>query len=226
MKRSSPSWLFYSVRRKLLDEELGRIQDQMVGEVLEIGNGRRGRRGVFKPPFERVKRWIYLDLNEKLQPHLRGRVESLPLKDGLFDTVVCLEVFEYVTDPQKALSEIRRVLKPEGKLVLSTPFLHRADTLQDYWRFTEYGLRLILKEGGFEVKGLKAQGSALGVVVNILKYVISIQPNRMVRYLLDFLTRPLLYLMFKLDAVTARYQPELATFSTGYLVVACRDSAH
>jgi SAM-dependent methyltransferase len=192
----------------------------MKGHVLEIGNGRVGRRGCFQPPVEEARVWIYLDLREKLRPHLRGNVENLPLKNASFDTVVCLEMLEYVTDPQKALSEIRRVLKPDGTLILSTPFLHRADTPQDYWRFTEQGLRLLLQKSGFEVVWLKGQGNALGVAVNILKYTLYIQRNRMVRYFLDWLTRPLFYLMLKLDAVSARHQPELATFSTGYLIVA------
>jgi SAM-dependent methyltransferase len=192
----------------------------MTGYVLEIGNGRVSRRGRFKPPIEKVEAWIYLDLEVKKLPHVRADVEHLPMGDDGFDTVVCLEMLEYVTDPHKALKEIRRVLKPEGKLILSMPFLHRTDTPHDYWRFTEHGVCSLLQQAGFEVVCLKAQGSALGVAVNILKYTIYIQQNPWLRHLLDWITRPFLYLMLKLDGVTARHQPELATFSTGYLIVA------
>src|SRR3972149_4237805 len=41
--------------------------------------------------------------------------EDLPFGDGSFDTVVCTLVLCTVRDPEKALSEMRRVLKPEGQ---------------------------------------------------------------------------------------------------------------
>ena len=42
--------------------------------------------------------------------------EALPFEDGSFDTVVATLVLCTVTDPAKALSEIKRVLKPKGQL--------------------------------------------------------------------------------------------------------------
>lgn len=217
---SLDDWLWYSVRRRLLDADLEALRDHMKGRVLEIGNGRVGRRGYFRPPVEEAEAWIYLDLESKRLPHIQADVEHLPLKDAMFDTVVCLEVLEYVTRPQVALGEIHRVLKPSEKLILATPFLHRTDTSHDYWRFTKYGLRYLLQQSGFEVVWLKAQGSALSVAVNILKYTIYAQPPRRRRRWLGYAARPLLSLLWRLDGPTARRQPVLATFSTGYLAVA------
>jgi len=212
-------WLWYSVRRRLLDADLEELRDHMNGRVLEIGNGRVGRRGRFRPPVEEVEMWIYLDLEDNRRPHVQADVERLPLEDAVFDTVVCLEVLEYVTRPQAALSEIRRVLKRGGKLILATPFLHRADTPHDYWRFTEYGLRYLLQQTGFDVVWLRAQGSALGVAVNILKYAIYAQPAGWRRRWLGYTARPVLSLLWRLDGPTARRLTVLATFSTGYLAM-------
>lgn len=50
-----------------------------------------------------------------------GDVMKLRYKDNSFDCVVFLEVIEHVENPMKALSEIWRVLRPGGYLVLSTP---------------------------------------------------------------------------------------------------------
>ena len=46
---------------------------------------------------------------------------ALPLADGAFDVVWCSEVIEHVADTARWLSEVRRVLVPGGRLLLTTP---------------------------------------------------------------------------------------------------------
>jgi 2-polyprenyl-3-methyl-5-hydroxy-6-metoxy-1,4-benzoquinol methylase len=60
----------------------------------------------------------------------------LPAPDGHFDAVVCYQVLEHVTDEAVALTEIRRVLKPAGDLVISVP--------NKWWVFETHGARLPL----------------------------------------------------------------------------------
>lgn len=50
-----------------------------------------------------------------------GSVLSLPFADDSFDVVISSEVIEHTTNPVLAISEMCRVLKPGGKLVLTTP---------------------------------------------------------------------------------------------------------
>jgi ubiquinone/menaquinone biosynthesis C-methylase UbiE len=50
-----------------------------------------------------------------------GDVERLPMPDGSFDLVTCFEVIEYVQHPERALDELRRVLRPGGVLLISSP---------------------------------------------------------------------------------------------------------
>jgi ubiquinone/menaquinone biosynthesis C-methylase UbiE len=54
------------------------------------------------------------------QPVL-GDLEAMPFTDGTFGTVLCSEVLEHVPDAARALSEIRRVLRPGGVLIGSVP---------------------------------------------------------------------------------------------------------
>jgi SAM-dependent methyltransferase len=69
--------------------------------------------------------------------------ESIP--SGRFDIVVCTEVLEHVINPFAAISEIRRILKPGGVLLASSPFNFRIHgPLPDCWRFTEHGWRALL----------------------------------------------------------------------------------
>lgn len=48
-------------------------------------------------------------------------VLSLPYRDGSFDWAICSEVIEHVLDPQVALAEICRVLRPAGAAILTVP---------------------------------------------------------------------------------------------------------
>lgn len=74
---------------------------------------------------------------------------ALPFADNEFDGVVLTEVLEHCKNPFQAMSEVRRVLKPNGLLLVTSPFLwpwHGTEDYQDYWRFTHEGWQLLLKE--------------------------------------------------------------------------------
>lgn len=65
----------------------------------------------------RVKEYIHCD-NVFFQ---QGDAEHLAFDDNSFDVVVCSEVLEHLTAPQRTLTEMRRVLKKDGAVVLTTP---------------------------------------------------------------------------------------------------------
>ena len=45
---------------------------------------------------------------------------SLPFDEGMFDAVICCSALHNMVNPEKALSEMNRVLKPEGRLIAPT----------------------------------------------------------------------------------------------------------
>lgn len=134
---------------------------------------------------------------------------------------MCLEVLEYVWAPSNALDEFAGVLQPCETLILSTPFLRRVDTPDDYRRFTEPALRRLLAETGFEVEACLPQGHALTSSVNILRHVVAVQ-SRWVRRAPSILLRPLFGGLLWAETPQQQRYPELKSFSTGYLVVARR----
>lgn len=68
-----------------------------------------------------------------------------PVSNAYFDTVLCTQVLEHAEDQNLLLSEIRRVLKPGGLLVLSVPFIYNEHGMPwDYRRFTIGGLAKVL----------------------------------------------------------------------------------
>lgn len=65
-----------------------------------------------------------INISRKRYPKGKFSVASaarLPFKDNSFDLILCTEVIEHVNNQNKALSEIFRVLKKGGYLVLTTP---------------------------------------------------------------------------------------------------------
>jgi ubiquinone/menaquinone biosynthesis C-methylase UbiE len=51
----------------------------------------------------------------------KANTEVLPLRDGVFDTVVCYDVLEHVPNYSEAIHEFRRVLKSKGMLIIAVP---------------------------------------------------------------------------------------------------------
>lgn len=97
------------------------------------------------------RRWLgegYVTCGET-DEDVRGNLLALPFAEGTFDGIVLTEVLEHCSDPVGAMREIRRVLKPSGLLLVTSPFFwpdHRTDDYRDYWRFTEQGWELLLKD--------------------------------------------------------------------------------
>jgi SAM-dependent methyltransferase len=69
-------------------------------------------------------------------------IHSLGFPDGHFNAIVCWSVLEHVPEPERAIAEMRRVLKPGGGIWVQLPFLfpYHADP-HDFWRVTPSGLR-------------------------------------------------------------------------------------
>ncbi len=49
-------------------------------------------------------------------------IVNIPEPDASFDVILCCEVFEHLPDALKALDEFARLLKPDGKLIITAPF--------------------------------------------------------------------------------------------------------
>lgn len=97
-----------------------------------------------------------------------GEDGRLPLTDVQFDVVLSTQVLEHVSDPKIYLEECARLLRPGGKLLLSTHgiMVYHPDPV-DFWRWTAAGLRFQVEQAGFTVlecrgvMGLAATGLQL-----------------------------------------------------------------
>jgi ubiquinone/menaquinone biosynthesis C-methylase UbiE len=102
-----------------------------------------------------------------------GSAEALPFRDGSFDTVLSGLAFCSVPDPVKGLAQVRRVLRPDGRLRMlehvrsSRPWKARVqDLVQPVWTPLSGGCHpnrqteRSVVEGGFEIEpeGRRARG--------------------------------------------------------------------
>ena len=86
-----------------------------------------------------------------------GAAEKLPYEDGTFDLVTALDVVEHLDDDLGGLSEMRRVLRPGGRVLLFVPTFMFLWGLQDdvsnhRRRYRMPELRRVLEQAGFEVE--------------------------------------------------------------------------
>ena len=79
--------------------------------------------------------------------------QPLPFADVSFDGVVLKDLLEHVADPVAVVAEVRRVLRPGGRVFASSPDAQRW-VWDDYTHrrpFTRKAFRLLFRDGGFTV---------------------------------------------------------------------------
>lgn len=89
------------------------------------------------------KDWISIDKYDKSSfIDFNYDLHDLPYAEGEIDCIVCNAVLEHVEEPQLAIFEMYRVLKPGGQIWVEVPFTQpfHSDP-QDYWRVTVQGMR-------------------------------------------------------------------------------------
>jgi SAM-dependent methyltransferase len=154
-------------------EELARWFSRARGHrLLDLGCGARPFAPLYQPAFRRC-----FACDVPASPYgLAGvdflaRAAALPLRDASLDCVLCTEVLEHVPDPATALSEIARVLRGGGYLILTVPFLVELhEEPEDYYRYTSHGLVYLLGEAGFELERCVTKGDALAVMVSFVQW--------------------------------------------------------
>jgi SAM-dependent methyltransferase len=171
-------------------------------------------------------RRVGLDLRPGAGVAIVGDARALPVRDAAFDLVLCTEMLEHVPEPQRAIDEMHRVLKPGGLLVLTTRFLFPIhDAPHDYFRFTKYGLRHLLRE--FEIVRLEEETDSVGTLAVLVQRLgmqartLGYAPLRAVWLVAARMLKPLSGLITEEYGDSQRTVPEQGIMTSGYHV-ACR----
>jgi ubiquinone/menaquinone biosynthesis C-methylase UbiE len=115
---------------------------------------------------------------------LRGDAQCLPFGDDSFDVATMLDVLEHLSDDCRALTEVRRVLRPGGALVMSVPAYQKLwsahdEALHHFRRYEYRGLWRVLHQAGFAVPLLSFAMSLMPPIAWLWRrFVLPFKPRR------------------------------------------------
>ena len=196
-QRFTPSFLgiaiqpLYLIRRPLF---LGirKYAKKLNGRLLDFGCGEKPYEGFFS-----VNKYIGLDLKESGHSHHNSKIDiyydgvNIPFQDEYFDSVFSSEVLEHVFNVNEILKELNRVLKKDGLILITVPFVwEEHETPFDFGRYSSFGIESILKNNGFEVFQHEKTGNSVSVIHQLLiTYMTSIlfTKNKWINSIINFI---------------------------------------
>ncbi len=154
---ANPNWLVLRKRRQIFRRWLEDVPAKEL-TVLDVG----GRIQPYRPLLgDAEERYVAVDLRVTPLVNVVANAAELPFAAEQFDLVFCTQMLEYAPDPGVVITEMHRVLKPGGTLLLSVPSLALRDSEIDRWRFWPAGIRQLLASFA-QVEMLPEGGSVAG----------------------------------------------------------------
>jgi SAM-dependent methyltransferase len=155
--------------------------DYACGRLLDVGCGNRP----YEPLLRGVADYIGIDVNHQTgRPTVSGLAYALPFAARSFDTVFSTQTLEHVEEPHLAVTEMARVLRPSGYLILTAPQTWRLhEKPYDFFRYTRFGLQYLMEHNGLRVVRMLPQGGAWATVGQIVNNAVhQLVPRRLPVY--------------------------------------------
>jgi len=135
-------------------------------------------------------------------------LSNIPVEDNRYDLILCSQVLEHLPDPKKVLSELNRVLKPNGKLWLSAPFYYEEhEQPYDFFRYTQFGFKELLSKTGFTIEKidwLEGYYGTLSYQFKSMAISLPLSPGKYKGFFFK-LSGPILAFMIKIGALFLSY---------------------
>jgi len=124
------------------------------GKLVDLGCGNKP----YLKYFSIIDEYIGVDIANG-GADIIANAKSLPIKKDSIDVVLCNQVIEHDSEPDKIIAEIHRILKEEGVLILSAPQMGRLHgEPYDYYRYTKWGLKYLLEKNGMKIEVIESHG--------------------------------------------------------------------
>jgi SAM-dependent methyltransferase len=118
----------------------------------------------------------YVTIDWEQSPHegvqtldIVASADSIPVEDAAFDAVLCTQVLEHVPDPLAVVRELRRIVRPSGRLYLTAPLTWELHELPyDFYRYTSEGLRHLLEQAGFTPVAIEPRNDCFTTLAQLM----------------------------------------------------------
>jgi len=165
--------LYGSKNRRLFSKLITEID--LDGDIIDIGSGPVKDGNTKGLSNEIISRRKTLDYIKNPGVDIVGDVHKIPISDCSVAGVLFQGVIEHINDPQQAISEIHRILKPGGYIYVEAPFMqHFHYDPEDNYRFTDDGLEKIFGNQDFEIIKKGSLYGPSAVLADVLIEYISI----------------------------------------------------
>ncbi len=165
------------IARHYIDEYMREIASTVSGRVLEFG----------RPTYAAACQCDHdiIDIDESntgasLHADICGPWERLNRPDH-YDWIICTAVLQLVSDPQRAVDNMQRMLKPGGTLILAEKSVSKVDSwcpTVDRWRFTQHGLAHLLR--GFRTVRVQCHGNVYVLCAYLLGLPVgTVEPDKL-----------------------------------------------
>jgi SAM-dependent methyltransferase len=113
--------------------------------------------------------------------------KPLPFEDNIFDTIIFSDVLEHLHNPKSIFSEMNRILKPDGVILLNFPFFYGLHEIPyDYSRYTKYFIHVITTDLDMEIKEEHEYGSLFDLFEYVILRIVPIKLLNLFSFLFSF----------------------------------------
>jgi len=153
--------------KAFLNEVLPKMDLNEKSTLLDLGCGQQPYRYLYE---NMVGHMVSTDIDKRGSGiNCFSDAHKLPFKANSFDAIIMCEVLEHLIDPKASLAEAKRILKRNGHIIITWPFIYNIHEIPyDFYRITEFGIEKLLKHNHLKVVKFMRRGNVIAVLITIL----------------------------------------------------------
>lgn len=208
--------------RRGLFNQIQHYSHHISRNVLDFGCGAKPYMGLFK-----YEKYTGLDIKRNNSEDGLNKADvfydgvTIPFPDGGFDSIFSSQVFEHIYNLEQIVSELNRVLKVGGKMLVTVPFVFEEHERPfDFKRYSSFGLRTLLEENGFMVLEMKRDTTYFETILQVFLVYLTQNVLPQNRYFRFFLLPFILFPIIATGRFVSKIMPDNGFFFCNNVVLA------